>query len=227
MQSNTIYDAKMRVLLVEDDDMMGHAVKIGLTQAGHAVDLVESGEDAEHVLGSTPYDLVVLDVNLPGKSGLEVLKGLRNRCDDIPVLMLTARDTVKQKIEGLDTGADDYLVKPFDLDELLSRLNALFRRSRGRASPLLQHGNIACDPAAKTVKKNGVSVNFSAREFAVLLILLDNIGKIVSKRQIEDKLYGWDIEIDSNTVEVHISSLRKKLDDNFIKTVRGMGYIVE
>jgi len=216
-----------RVLLVEDDAMMGQAVKIALSQAGYAVDLIDTAEDAEAALDTTPYDLVVLDINLPGKSGLEMVSGLRKRRKDIPVLALTARNTIKQKVEGFTAGADDYVVKPFDLEELLARLQALLRRSNGRSSSHITNGIITLDSAARTVQKNGRPVDLSAREFAVLATLMENLGKVMNKQEIEDKLYGWDIEIESNAVEVHISHLRKKLGDQIIKTIRGLGYIVE
>ena len=217
----------MRVLLVEDDPMMGQAVKIAISQAGYAVDLIDSAEDAEAALDTTPYDLVVLDINLPGKSGLEMVSELRKRRKDIPVLALTARDTTKQKVEGLNAGVDDYLVKPFDLEELLARMQALFRRSQGRQTPLITNGAIALNPTSRTIEKNGKHVDLSAREFAILAILMENLGKVMNKQEIEDKMYGWDIEIESNAVEVHISHLRKKLGNTLIKTIRGMGYIVE
>ena len=217
----------MRVLLVEDDPMMGQAVKVAISQAGYAVDLIDSAEDAEAALDTTPYDLVVLDINLPGKSGLEMVSELRKRRKDIPVLALTARDTTKQKVEGLNAGVDDYLVKPFDLEELLARMQALFRRSQGRQTPLIKNGAITLNPTSRTIEKNGKYVDLSAREYAILAILMENLGKVMNKQEIEDKMYGWDIEIESNAVEVHISHLRKKLGNTLIKTIRGMGYIVE
>ena len=216
-----------RVLLVEDDAMMGQAVKIALFQAGYTVDLADTAEDAEAALDTTPYDLVVLDINLPGKSGLELVSDLRRRRKDIPVLALTARNTTRQKVEGLNAGVDDYLVKPFDLEELLARLQALLRRSNGRSEPHIENGAITLDPTARTVQKNGKPVDLSAREFAILAILMENLGKVMNKQEIEDKLYGWDIAIESNAVEVHISHLRKKLGEHMIKTIRGLGYIVE
>jgi len=216
-----------RILLVEDDAMMGQAVKVALSQAGYAVDLANMAEDAEAALDTTPYDLVVLDINLPEKSGLEMVRELRKRRKDIPVLALTARDTTKQKVEGLNAGVDDYLVKPFDLEELLARLQALLRRSNSRPTPNIKNGIITLDPAARTVQKNGKQVDLSAREFAILAILMENIDKVMNKQEIEDKLYGWDIEIESNAVEVHISHLRKKIGEHMIKTIRGLGYIVE
>lgn len=216
-----------RILLVEDDVMMGPAVKIALSQAGYAVDLATSAEDADAALETTPYDLAVMDINLPGKSGLELVESLRRKRRDIAVLGLTARDTTKQKVEGLNAGMDDYLVKPFDLEELLARVQALLRRSSGRASPTIVNGVISLDPSARMVKKNGRVVDLSAREFAVLRILLENAGRVMNKQEIEDKLYGWDTEVDSNTVEVHVSHLRKKLGEQAIKTIRGLGYVVE
>ncbi len=216
-----------RILLVEDDPMMGRAVKTALSQAGYAVDLANTAEDADAALNTTPYDLAVLDINLPGKSGLELVSNLRKRAKDIPVLALTARDTTKQKVEGLNAGMDDYLVKPFDLEELLARIQALFRRSNGRQTPHIKNGPITFDTVARTVRKNGKPIDLSARELAVLTILMENLGKVMNKQEIEDKMYGWDIEVESNTVEVHVSHLRKKLGENMIKTIRGLGYIVE
>ena len=215
-----------RVLLVEDDAMMGQAVKVALSQAGYVVDLIDTAEDAEAALDATPYDLVVLDINLPGKSGLEMVSGLRKRRKDIPVLALTARNTTKQMVEGFTAGADDYVVKPFDLEELLARLQALLRRSKGRPTSHITNGVITLDSVARTVQKSGKPVDLSAREFAVLATLMENLGKVMNKQEIEDKLYGWDIEIESNAVEVHISHLRKKLGDHawMIHTVRGVGY---
>lgn len=217
----------MRVLLVENDEMMGQAVKTALSQADHAVDWVQNAEDAEDVLKSTIYDSIVLDINLPGKSGIDLLKAIRKWPNSTPVLALTARDTTKQKVEGLNAGADDYLVKPFDLEELLARLHSLHRRSNGRTSQLLERGAISCDVTAKAVSNHGKPVNLSAKEFTILVILLENAGRIINKSQIEDKLYGWDFEIESNAVEVHISGLRKKLGGSTIKTIRGLGYLVE
>lgn len=217
----------IRILLVEDDPMMGQAVKVALAQAGHTVDLIDSAEDAEEALKTTVYDLAVLDINLPGKSGLELVQDIRRNQDSLPVLALTARGTAKQKVEGLNAGMDDYLVKPFDLDELLARVQALYRRSNRRSTPHIQNGSITLDPAGRTVWKEGIMVSLSAREFAILAILMENPGRVLNKNEIEDKLYGWDIEIESNTVEVHISHVRKKLGDTTIKTIRGMGYVVE
>ena len=217
----------MRVLLVEDDDMLGKATASGLAIA-HAVDWVKSAEDAALALKTNTYALIVLDINLPGQSGLELLGELRRDGNDIPCLFLTARDAVYNKIEGLNAGGDDYLVKPFDLDELLARAAALIRRSQGRASPVLAHGGITLDAAAKSVEKDGKPVALSGREFAIAEILLGNIGRVVSKAQIESQIYDWGSEdIGSNTVEVHISALRRKLGKDFVKTIRNVGYTVE
>lgn len=217
----------MRLLLVEDDRMLGKATQIALRQAGYTVDWVQNGEDADEALAHTSHDLMVLDINLPGKSGLEVLNGLRARRSTLPVILLTARDTGAQRVEGLDSGADDYLVKPYEVDELLARIRALMRRAQGRAAPLLTHGDIVLDVTGKTATVKSKPLALSAREFAILFILLENAGRVMSRQHIEDKLYGWDMEVESNAIEVHISHLRKKLGDKLIKTIRGLGYIVE
>lgn len=217
----------MRVLLVEDDVMLGKATVEGLKTA-FAVDWCESAEDASAALKATPYDLVIMDINLPGQSGLDLLKDLRGANDDRPVLFLTARDTVRQRIEGLNAGGDDYLVKPFDLDELIARSSALIRRSQGRASPEIVSGNISYDPGAKKVTQDGKTVKLSGRELAVLEILITHPGKVISKAQIEDHIYDWDSgDIESNTIEVHISALRRKLGKDLIETIRGVGYMIE
>lgn len=217
----------MRLLLVEDDRMLGKATQVALRHAGFTVDWVESGEDAEEALLNHAHDLMILDINLPEKSGLEVLTALRNRQSMLPVIALTARDTKDQRIEGLDSGADDYLVKPYEVDELLARIRAVMRRSQGRATALLTHGDITLDIAGKTASLKNKPLSLSAREFAILYVLLQNAGRVMSRQQIEDKLYGWEMEVESNAIEVHISHLRKKLGDKLIKTIRGLGYIVE
>ena len=216
----------MRLLLVEDDIMLGKATAEGLKTA-YAVDWCESAEDAAEALKTTPYDLVVLDVNLPGQSGLDLLKTLRKGNDNRPVLFLTARDAVAHRIEGLNAGADDYLVKPFDLDELIARAGALIRRSLGRANPEISCGDVTYDPSAKQAKKKGKTVKLSARELAVLEILMGHIGKVINKTQIEEHIYDWNSgDIESNTIEVHISALRRKLGKDLIKTMRGVGYMI-
>jgi DNA-binding response OmpR family regulator len=217
----------MRLLLVEDDALLGDGIKAGLKQAGFAVDWVQDGNMAQLALESEEYALLVLDIGLPKISGLDLLKWLRQRGSDLPVLMLTARDTVADRIGGLDSGADDYLVKPFDLDELVARLRALLRRSAGKANPVLQHGNIVLDLAAHAVAVHGQPVELSAREFSLLHELLQNSGRVLSREQLEQRLYGWGEEVESNSVEVHIHHLRKKLGSDLIRTVRGVGYTVD
>lgn len=217
----------MRILLVEDDEMLAKATAAGL-RSDFAVDHVASAEDAELSLSTTGYDLLVLDINLPGKSGLQMLADIRAKGKDIPCLLLTARDAVRHRVEGLNAGADDYLVKPFDLDELIARAGALIRRSKGHASTVMRWHDITFDVSAKRTEKNGQPVALSARETAILEVLFSNMGKLVSKSQIESHIYDWGSEdIGSNTIEVHISALRRKLGKEFVKTVRNMGYIVE
>jgi two-component system response regulator QseB len=216
----------MRLLLIEDDTLLGDGIQAGLTQANYAIDWVTDGEAGEHALRVENYDALILDLTLPKKDGLNILKGLRARGDMIPVLILTARDTIDDKVIGLDSGADDYLVKPFDLDELNARLRALLRRQSGRATPYIEYGNLRFDPVAHTLTQEGKSVNLSQREFAILQVLLENVGKILSRTRLEDSLYGWDDLIESNAVEVHIHHLRKKLGKELIHTVRGIGYMI-
>ena len=215
----------MRVLLVEDDAMIGESVRKGLRQDGFVVDWVEDGEAAERAVASHAYDLMVLDLGLPGKSGLDVLQALRAGGNDLPVLIATARDEVASRVKGLDAGADDYLIKPFDLDELAARIRAIVRRRAGRAEPLMQHRGVSLNPATREVLRDGVPVVLTARELALLEAFMDRPGAVLSKAQIEEKLYGWGGEIESNTVEVYIHSLRKKLGPDFIQNVRGVGYL--
>lgn len=216
----------MRLLLIEDDILLGDGIQAGLMQANYAVDWVADGEAGEHALKSENYDALILDLTLPKKNGLKILKDLRARGDMLPVLILTARDTVTDKVIGLDSGADDYLVKPFDLDELTARLRALLRRHNGRATPCIQYGDLCLDPAAHTLIQKGEPVVLSQREFAILQTLLENTGKILSRTRLEESLYGWDDVIESNAVEVYIHHLRKKLGKDLICTVRGVGYMV-
>lgn len=217
----------MRLLLIEDDKMLGRATLGGLRTV-YAVDWVESAEDAQEAMSTTSYDLLVLDINLPGLSGLEWLARLRKGSNDIPCLFLTARDATYHKVEGLNAGADDYLVKPFDLDELIARCGALLRRAQGRASPVIECGNVSYDPIAKRVTVDNRPVTLSGRELAVLDYLLHNQGRIVSKQQIEAHIYDWGSEdIGSNTIEVHISGLRRKLGRDLMKTLRNIGYTIE
>ncbi|MBD9372596.1 response regulator [Rhizobium sp. ARZ01] len=216
----------MRLLLVEDDELLGKGVLAGLTQSGFAVDWAKSGEDAEVALETADYDAVVLDIGLPRMDGITLLQKRRRERDSRPILLLTARDTVADRIGGLDAGADDYLVKPFDLDELLARLRALLRRSKGKTTPILNHGRLQLDPAGHAVTLDGKPVVLSQREFAVLQDLLMNAGRVLSRGQLEDRLYGWGEEIDSNAIEVHIHNLRRKLYPDAIRTIRGVGYII-
>ena len=217
----------MRVLLVEDDPLLGSGVKEGLSQAGYTVDWVTDGDVAESVLRCEPFDMVVLDLGLPGRDGLEVVRALRERGQHTPVLILTARDAVDDRVRGLDSGADDYLPKPFDLDELCARLRALQRRHAGRPHPLLRHGALTLDPAAHRVTLEGKEVNLSAREYTVLELLLENAGRVMSRGRLEEALYGWDGSVESNSLEVFIHHLRRKLGSDLIKTIRGVGYMVD
>src|SRR5574343_1187477 len=214
----------MRVLLVEDDPQLGDGLSVGLRQAGFAVDWLQDGRAADHALQSESFDLVVLDLGLPGIDGMQVLQAARQRGLRAPVLILTARDAISDKIAGLDAGADDYLVKPVDLDELAARLRALARRRQGRATPLLVHGPLTLDPAARRVTRDGVEVALSTREFSLLQLLLEAAGRVLPKSQLEQALYGRNDEPDSNALEVHIHHLRKKLGSELIRTLRGVGY---
>ncbi len=216
----------MRLLLVEDDNMLGESLKKALEQHAYGVDWVQDGESAIDMLKDSPFVAVVLDVNLPKYSGIEVLKHMRARKNMTPVLLLTARDLQQQKVEGLDAGADDYLIKPFDLDELLARLRALIRRSAGRAETLLHCGNVELEPAASVVRKDGAPITLTAKEFRTLKLLMERAGKFVTKADIEYVLYSAEDAAESNTVEVTIYNLRKKLGTQFIQTVRGVGYRV-
>jgi DNA-binding response OmpR family regulator len=217
----------MRLLLVEDDELLGNGLQVGLNQSGYAVDWVKDGQAAELFLGAGAYDLMILDIGLPRRSGMEVLQALRGRGNDLPVLMLTARDTVEDKVAGLDSGADDYLVKPFDLDEVTARIRALLRRHSGRSDPVIRHRDLLIDPAAHTVSRNGQPVDIAPREFAVLLQLLEHRGRVLSRARLEQGLYSWKDEVDSNAVEVHIHHLRRKLGPDLIRTIRGVGYVID
>ena len=216
----------MRLLLVEDDTMIGEAVLDLLRAEHYAVDWVKDGEMADSALRSQTYDLMLLDLGLPRRDGLSVLRALRGRKDRLPVLVATARDSVPQRIEGLDAGADDYVLKPYDLDELLARIRALLRRAAGRAEPVYEHLGVSINPATREASLNGQPVTLSAREWAVLEPLIARPGLVLSRAQLEDKLYGWKDEISSNAVEVYIHGLRKKLGAELIQNVRGVGYLV-
>lgn len=217
----------MKLLLVEDDALLGDGVRAGLKQAGFAVDWVQDGLAAKVALDSEDYDLLVLDLGLPKLSGMELLKSVRAKRASLPVLILTARDTVADRVAGLNAGADDYLVKPFDLDELIARLNALLRRSAGQVELTLQHGAIELTPASHQVRLAGIDVSMSAREFSLLHTLLLHTGRVHSREQLEQTLYGWGEEVESNAIEVHVHHLRKKLGSDLIRTLRGVGYVID
>lgn len=216
----------MRLLLIEDDNQLGKALYQGLKQE-YATDWLRTAEEAEDALPLASYDVIILDINLPGMSGLQWLKNLRRRKNNIAVLLLTARDTTQERVEGLDSGADDYLVKPFDFEELLARIRALSRRKEQYQPAILQLADITLDTHSKTANKNGHALTLSQKEFEILRLLIERAGQYVSKETIEQKLYGWDDTIGSNTIEVHISSLRKKLGKSMIRTVRNLGYRIE
>ena len=216
----------MRLLLVEDDTMIGESISEALTSEHYALDWVKDGLSAELALANGVYDLLLLDLGLPKKQGLQVLKDYRKQGGILPVLILTARDALPGKVAGLDAGADDYLVKPFDINELFARVRALLRRHSGRIQPVITVGKLCCNPASCEVTIGEQLINLSAREFALLLALLDPPGRVLSLSALEEKLYSWDNEVASNSVEVHIHRLRKKLGADFIVNVRGVGYKV-
>lgn len=217
----------MRLLLVEDDTILGDGLKAGLTLEGYAVDWLTDGAQADEALKLTKYDLVVLDLNLPRMDGISVLKAMRKRKDGTPVLLLTARDGVQDRVSGLDSGADDFVPKPFDLAEICARLRALARRNEGRGTPALEHKGVRLDPAAHQVQYQGKAVELSQKEFEILNFLMTHIGQVTSRARLEETLYAWGSEVESNAVEVHIHHLRKKLDVNLIRTIRGVGYIID
>jgi two-component system, OmpR family, response regulator QseB len=216
----------LRVLLAEDDVMIGASVRRGLAQDGITVDWVEDGRAAEIALAERVHDAVLLDLGLPRKTGLDVLSAMRRGGDTRPVLIMTARDAVADRVAGLDAGADDYVVKPFDLTELAARLRALSRRRAGRADPILVYGAIELDPASHQARVRGKPASLSAREFALLEALMARPGAVLSRAQLEAKLYGWNDAVESNAVEVHIHALRKKLGADLIRNVRGVGWMV-
>jgi len=217
----------MRILLVEDDELLGDGLAAGLRHCGYNVDWLRDGESARAALATEDYAALVLDLGLPRLDGMAVLRLLRAEGNAIPVLILTARDTTWDKVGGLDSGADDYLVKPVDLDELAARLRALARRGSGTRVPLLKFREVDLDPAARRVRVLGQPVEVSAREFVILEMLMRNVGKVISRAQLESALYGWGEGAESNVVEVHIHHLRRKLGADLIRTVRGVGYLME
>jgi two-component system response regulator QseB len=216
----------LRVLLVEDDGMIAQGLQTALRQANYAVDWVADGKSADAALQDSVFDLVLLDLGLPQRDGLDVLRGMRRRGGTTPVIILTARDDVQQRIAGLDAGADDYIVKPFDLDEVMARMRSVLRRAAGRGDPVIEHGDLRVDPVTHTVERNGVPISLSAHEFSVLEALLQRPGSVLSRAQLEDRLYGWDDQIGSNAVEVYVHGLRRKLGSDVIRTLRGVGYFV-
>ena len=216
----------MRLLLVEDDAMIGDTVLQVLRAEHYAVDWVRDGVMADGALKSEQYDLVLLDLGLPKRDGLDVLRALRSRRAHVPVLIATARDAVGDRIAGLDAGADDYVVKPYDIDELLARIRALLRRSAGRGEPVFAHKGVSLNPATREATVQGQPVSLSAREWAVLEALIARPGALLSRAQLEEKLFSWKDDVSSNAVEVYVHGLRKKLGNDFIQTVRGLGYVV-
>ena len=206
--------------------MIGEAIRAGLKREGFTVDWVFDGESASQVLRTESFDLLLLDLGLPRRGGLEVLSRARAQGHELPVLIITARDAVSDRVQGLDAGADDYLVKPFDLDELAARIRALLRRKAGRTAPAIEHLGVALNPATHNVTRDGREIALSPKEFALLQLLMERPGTILSRRRIEERLYGWGEEVESNAVEVHIHALRRKLGANYILNVRGVGYRV-
>ena len=217
----------MRVLVVEDDEILGEAIQEGLRKDGYAVDWLKDGQIADQVLKSEEFDAIVLDLGLPKLHGIRVLENIRLRGSKVPVLILTARDSIEDRIKGLDMGADDYMTKPYDLNEVGARLRALQRRSVDRASPTIQYKSLTIDPVAHEVKHEGIPINLPRREFALLQKLIENKGKALSRDQLTQSLYNWDEDVDSNALEVHIHNLRKKFGSTLIRTIRGIGYMVE
>lgn len=216
----------MRILLAEDDLPLGDGLATGLGQAGYAVDWVRDGESAMSALAAERFSAVVLDLGLPRRDGLDVLAWLRDRGDSTPVMLLTARDSLEARVQGLDAGADDYVLKPFDLDEVAARLRALIRRASGHAQPLIRYGSLELDPAARRVSRNGSFVDLTAREFDLLHALMRHAGQVQTRRALEEALYTWENPLESNALEVHVHHLRKKLGADTIRTVRGVGYVV-
>ncbi len=217
----------MRLLLVEDDEILGDGLAAGLKMEGYAVDWLTNGKLADEALKLNSYELVVLDLNLPEMDGISILRALRSRKNETPVLVLTAKDTIPDRILGLDSGADDFVIKPFDLNEVCARLRALARRNEGRGTPTIEHNGIILDPASHNVTFHGEKIELSQKEFEILSFLMSNIGRVISRARLEESLYSWNSDVESNTVEVHIHYLRKKLDAAVIRTVRGVGYIID
>lgn len=216
----------MRVLLVEDDRMIAQGLQTALRQDSYTVDWVADGGAAAAALHAGRFDLVLLDLGLPARDGLEVLRELRRRGDATPVIIVTARDDIQDRVAGLDAGADDYIVKPFDLDEIAARMRSVLRRAGGRGDPVIRVGTISLDPVTHSVERQGEPIQLSAHEYAVLEALLQRPGAVLSRAQLEDRLYGWDSAVESNAIEVYVHSLRRKLGSDAIRTLRGVGYFV-
>lgn len=216
----------MRILLVEDDRMIGESVRTSLRQEGYAVDWVRNGQVAETALSTEHFDLVLLDLGLPGKDGLEVLRWIRARKSITPVIIITARDDVEDRVKGLDAGADDYVVKPFNFDELAARIRSGLRRGAGHAAPEIEVHGVRLNPATKEVSRNGEPVMLSAREYALVEALMQRPGQLLSRAQLQERMYSWSEDVESNTVEVYIHAVRRKLGANFIQNVRGVGYFI-
>lgn len=217
----------MRLLLIEDDELLGDAVKTGLTQFGYVVDWLKDGESAKAAIKSESFELIILDLGLPKLSGINLLQAIRREGNVTPVIILTARESIESRIKGLDSGADDYIIKPFDLNELSARVRALIRRSQGRADTTLHYRNLTLDPASHSVMVDNEVINVPRREFALLQKLLENSGHVLSRENLMQSIYGWEEYVDSNALEVHIHNLRKKLNANYIRTIRGIGYMIE
>lgn len=216
----------MRVLIVEDDDILANVLKEGLEEEGYAVDIATNGEDGLYMAEVTPYDVVILDIMLPELDGWTVLERLREKGVQTPVLILTAKDDISDKVKGLDKGADDYITKPFEFSELLARLRALIRRATGRRNPIIKIGNIMINTSSHQVYKDGKEVPLSSKEYAILLYLVTNMGRVVSREELTEHVYDWEKSIESNIIDVYINYLRKKLSKDLIETVRGVGYII-
>lgn len=214
----------MKLLIIEDDIMIGESLQKALRKSGYAVDWLQDGQDVEHCLSNGHYTLMILDLGLPGQDGLSILSNLRKKENSVPVLILTARDAVSDKVQGLDMGADDYMLKPFALEELEARIRLLLRRKNGHSSSILQSGNLLIDTATHKVTFKEKSFTLSSKEFALLAVLMERPGSVFSRVQLEEKLYGWNEEVGSNAIEVHIHQIRKKIDKNIIKNIRNVGY---
>lgn len=214
----------MRILLVEDDKLIGDGIKAGLSKMGFSIDWFTAGQEGKNALYSAPYDAAILDLTLPGIDGLDILREWRDKGRNEPVLILTARYALSQRVEGLQLGADDYLCKPFALIEVAARLEALIRRAHGQSSSELRHGKVTLDPNRLTASLDGESLALKPKEFALLELLMRNAGRVLPRKLIEEKLYNWDDEVSSNAVEVHVHHLRRKLGSGFIRTVHGIGY---